>query len=234
LAIKIPSKVKAKAQPANPTVADLLPDLNLPDEVGSAPYTGSAQQLVSITQWLAIQIGKETIYKLKQPTPSALVKECRKMFANWWEYLTDRVEVADDLKKLLSNQFRYAFEQATHKGLTGHDLPKAKDGFQHNALKGLRQATGHGDAALLLYRIRYWWPKASVIHFGKKWIAKTHQQWADELGMPKRTFRTAYDRLLDLGLVEAITAEFNGHSMLHLRPTAGAVALFQFSDSNPG
>jgi len=91
MAIKIPSKVKAKAQPANPTVADLLPDLNLPDEVGSAPYTGSAQQLVSITQWLALQIGKETIYNLKQPTPTALVKKCKKVFADWWDYLTDRV-----------------------------------------------------------------------------------------------------------------------------------------------
>ncbi|WP_067108647.1 hypothetical protein [Sphingopyxis granuli] len=223
----IKSATQTETSVAAITVADLLSDLDIPDEIGAAPYTGSQQQLVSITRWLAMQFGKELLYTLKQPTPSALVKECKKMFAKWWDYLTDRVEVADDLKKVIFYNFRDAFEHTTHKMLTGYDLPKTKDGFQHNALRGLRKATGHGDAALLLYRIRYWWPKATVVQCGKKWIAKTHKQWADELGISPRTYRTAQDRLLERGLIETITAEFKGHSMLHLRPTPEAVALFQ-------
>lgn len=230
MAIKIPLKIKEQTTIVTMTVADLLSDLNIPDEIGTAPYTGSQQQLVSITRWLAMQFGKDTLHEIKQPTPSALVKECKKMSANWWDYLTDRVGVSDSLKKVIFYQFRDAFEHATHKGLTGHELPKSKDGFQHNALKGLRQAAGHGDAALLLYRIRYWWPKATVIQDGKKWIAKTHKQWADELGMAPRTYRTAQQRLLERGLIETITAEFNDHWMLHLRPTPQAVALFQLPD----
>lgn len=227
----IKSAIQTKASVEAITVADLLTDLDIPDEIGAAPYTGSQQQLVSITRWLAMLHGKDTLCSLKQPTPSALVKECKRMSGVWWSHLTDHWGVADELKKIIFFHFRDAFEHTTHKMLTGHDLPKAKDGFQHNALRGLRQATGHGDAALLLYRIRYWWPKASVIQDGKKWIAKTHKQWADELGISPRTYRTAQDRLLERGLIETITAEFNGHSMLHLRPTPAAVALFQYNDA---
>lgn len=209
------------------TVADLLPDLDIPDDMGGAPYTGSQDQLFNITRWLGMKCGNEVVHELKQPTTSALVKKCKKLSVDWWDYLTNRVDVADSLKKMILYQFRDAFDHATHKALTGHELPKVKDGFQHNALKGLRQATGHGDAALLLYRIRYWWPKATVIQGGKKWIAKTHKQWADELGISRRTFRTAQQRLLERDLIETITAEFNDHSMLHLRPTSETVALFQ-------
>lgn len=213
------------------TVAELLSDLNIPDDIGAAPYTGSQQQLVIITRWIAMQYGKDILCSLKQPTPSALVKECKRMSGAWWSHLTNTWDVADDLKKVIFFNFREAFEQTTHKMLTGHDLPKTKDGFQHNALRELRQATNHGDAALLLYRIRYWWPKASVIQHGKKWIAKTHNQWAEELGIAPRTFRTAYTRLLERGLIEAITTKFKDHSMLHLRPTPDTIALFQYKDA---
>jgi len=227
----IKSAIQTEASVEAITVADLLSDLDLPDEIGAALYTGSQEQLVNITRWLGMQHGKDTLCSLKQPTPSALVKECKRVSDVWWSYLSDHLGVADGLKKVIFYQFRSAFEHTIHKMLTGHDLPKAKDGFQHNALRGLRQATGHGDAALLLYRIRYWWPKASVIQGGKKWIAKTHKQWADELGISPRTYRTAQDRLLERGLIETITAEFKGHSMLHLRPTPEAVALFQYKEA---
>lgn len=231
MAIKIPLKQKEEVAVASMTVAELLPGFGIPDGISSALYTGSPDQLLSITRWLGMKFGKEVLVELKQPTSSALVKERKKMAADWWEYLTERVDVPESLKPVIMYQFRDAFEHATHKIMTGHELPKTKDGFQHNALKGLRQATGHGDAALLLYRIRYWWPKASVIQNGKKWIAKTHKQWADELGIAPRTFRTAYERLLERGLVEAITTKFKGNSMLHLRPTPEAVALFQYKDA---
>lgn len=38
---------------------------------------------------------------------------------------------------------------------------------------------------------------------------------------------TAVDLTVLSRLIETITAEFKGHSMLHLRPTPEAVALFQ-------
>jgi hypothetical protein len=116
--------------------------------------------------------------------------------------------------------------------LTGKELPIAKDGFSHNALKTLRKATGHGDAAIFLYRVRYWWPKATIVLGKRKWIAKTHKQWADELGMEDRTFRTAYDRLVKLDLIEAVKAEFRGASINHIRPTEAAEELFAATDKS--
>lgn len=212
------------------TVSDIFPDLDIPVEMSAAAYTGERQQLQSITRWMGMTLAKEVFYELKQPTLTALSNQRYKCSQAWWERLIEN-EVDASFKNSIFCEFRQAFDRAAYKMLTGHDLPQTKDGFQHNALQLLRLATGHGDAALILYRIRYWWPRASVILYGKVWIAKTHKQWAEELGLALRSFRTAYDRLLALGLIETTTAEFNGVSMTHVRPTSETVALFQYSTS---
>lgn len=212
------------------TVSDVFADLDIPVDMSTAPYTGDRSQLHRITRWVGMTLARETFYELKQPTLTALTNQRNKFAQAWWERLVEN-EVDASFKNPIACEFRQAFDGAAYKMLTGHELPQTKDGFQHNSLQLLRLATGHGDAALILYRIRYWWPKASVVLYGKVWIAKTHKQWAEELGLAPRSFRTAYERLLALGLIETITAEFNGVSMTHVRPTCETIALFQFSSS---
>jgi hypothetical protein len=102
--------------------------------------------------------------------------------------------------------------------------PTMPEGPRYRLAK-LRKATGHGDAAILLNQVLYWSDKAMVVipsTGSKPWIAKTIQQWADELGMAYRTLRTAHAHLLKLKLIESRTAKFHDYKMLHIRPTDAA------------
>lgn len=60
------------------------------------------------------------------------------------------------LRKALDLDIKQVFDAVFFKLLSGKDLPQTKDGFQHNALQALRELTRHGDAAIFLYRVRYW------------------------------------------------------------------------------
>lgn len=215
------------------TVAAVFSGFALPDDIGNKLYDGSPGQLRKVTRAVGLQAGQEAIYEVKQPSSSAFAAKSKSMAAGWWDFLVGLLgldAIGTSSRNSITKEFRTAFDQATFKGLTGQELPQAKNGFSKNALQSIRLATDHGDAAIILYRVRYWWPKASVTHQGKTWIAKTHKQWAAELGMRSRTFRTAYSRLLELSLIESMTAEFKGYPMMHIRPTHKAIALFQNDD----
>lgn len=204
--------------------------LELPEKLASETYDGSKQQLLKITEHYVTGEIMSYLYKAAAPTPSAIEKERKDLARGWWHFLVHPkigVDEADKaLRRAIENRIKVRVDECAHKFLTGHELPKSKDGYSHNTLQALRAATGQGDAAIFLYRIKYWWPKASVIILNKYWIAKTHKQWADELGMETRSFRTAYDRLVKLDLIEKTVADFRGASINHIRPTEKAEKLF--------
>lgn len=69
--------------------------------------------------------------------------------------------------------------------------------------------TGDANAALLLAQIVYWTPRAKVYRDGKFWIAKTYQEWTDEIGISKvRTVRTAFNKLIEYNLIEKTVYRF--------------------------
>jgi hypothetical protein len=203
---------------------------DFPHDLASTPFTGSKDQLLAITVYVAAMMAKDFLIGNEKPTASKIAARAKATANEWWDYLTTEIEGGPEasdksLRAAIATRVKDTFDSVAHKFLSGHDLPPTDDGYLHNPIQLLREATGHGDAALFLYRIRYWWPKASIWLDGKKWIAKTHKQWADELGMKVRSFRTAYQRSVKLGLVEAHTAKFNGVPMLHIRPTEAAEKL---------
>ncbi|WAJ26287.1 hypothetical protein [Antarcticirhabdus aurantiaca] len=224
-------KFVAKPSPVK-TVA-MIYGGNLPADIAAQPFDRSVAQAVLVTRAYAQAQAKEDLIASNGSPTASYVRKAAEEWANlWWASLTD--EGADvgfktnnvSLKRAVRRAVTDAYDRAAHLHLTGHELPLSKDGYVSNPLQRLRKATGHGDAALILYRVRYWWPKASAFVHGQRWIAKTHGQWAEELGMGTRTFRTAYDKLIALGLIEAIVADFRGASINHIRPTETAEKLF--------
>lgn len=228
-------KLVINNHPVKSTVAEvfasIVDQVPLPQELASAPYKGSREQLLAVTEAVALVETRNFLKQTDKPTASYITASRTNLAQSWWRYLTEDIEsgpAATDksMRKAIEHRVKSIVDRVAHKFLTGHDLPPSKDGFSYNALQTLRKATGHGDAAIFLYRIRYWWPKAVIVHNNRKWIAKTHPQWAEELGMEERTFRTAYSRLLELDLIEAARAKFNGATVNHIRPTETAEKLF--------
>lgn len=199
--------------------------------LAAKPYDGSQKLLSEITRLVAVKAAKEAAFGTDAPTASYITKKQKAFATDWWGYLTEHVVGGPDgenkaLRKALALNVKQTFDAVLYKTTTGKDLPESKDGFGYNAMQALRRATGHGDAAIFLYRLRYWWPKATVIIDGRKWIANTHKQWAEELGMEERGFRTAYNHLLKLELIEARAAPFKGQTINHVRPTDACQKLF--------
>ena len=62
-------------------------------------------------------------------------------------------------------------------------------------------AEGHAHAALLLMRILFWMPKATVRRAGHTFVAKSRQEWAVEVGISFDQCKRAMAVLRDLGLV---------------------------------
>lgn len=215
-------------------VAQVLPDLYneglLSEELAARSFDGSRKLVCEITRETSVKSAVEAFYKAGTPTASYMAKEHKAFASEWWAYINDQPAIdLDRLKKYrkaVDYEVKSTFDAVFHKLQTGKELPAAKDGYTGNVMQALRRATQNGDAAIILYRIKFWMPKATVIMDGRKWIAKTHKQWAEELGMEDRGFRTAYDRLVKLQLIEARIAKFNGVTINHLRPTVAAEKLF--------
>ena len=70
-----------------------------------------------------------------------------------------------------------------------------------NLIVKCRQATGSGDTALLLLRIGFWMPKATIKFGGERWIAKSAAQWCAETGMSPQQYKDAIAKLRELRLV---------------------------------
>lgn len=194
-------------------------------------YDGSPELLFEITKAAAVVAAKSVAFGTDALTVSNIAAKQKSFAAHWWTYLKEEIFLgpqAEDkaLRKRLELAVKNAFDAYFHKLLTGKDLPESKDGFEANAMRALRKATEHGDAAIFLYRLRYWWPKAQIVIDSKMWVANTHREWAEQLGMEVRAFRTAYDRLVVSGMIEARVAKFKGRTMNHVRPTDHTQALY--------
>lgn len=223
----------SKSKPAA-TVGEVFHEyielVEFPANLATAIWDGSRAQLIEVTALVTGRRASEMFLETPAPTVSYIVQQRKSWASDWWLILTEveggPSEDDANTKRAIEQKIKTVVDAVAHKKLTGYDLPVAKDGFSQNAMQVLRKATGHGDAAIFLYRVRYWWPKATIILGKRKWIAKTHLQWAEELGMEVRTFRTAYDRLVKLDLIEAVKAEFRGASINHIRPTEAGEKLF--------
>jgi hypothetical protein len=85
---------------------------------------------------------------------------------------------------------------------------------------GIAIADANGDlaAGILLYRVRYWQPRA-VVKFGPgdAWIAKTRSDWCDETSLTLKQYKRALALLLRLGKVQSSIHKFGSRTMTHLR-----------------
>lgn len=73
------------------------------------------------------------------------------------------------------------------------------------------------NAALLMFRIQYWMPKAKVRKRGHTWIAKTRDEWADETGRTAKQLRTGFEELRRKGVIETAQMIFGDRPILHVR-----------------
>jgi biotin operon repressor len=60
---------------------------------------------------------------------------------------------------------------------------------------------GNLSDAAVLQQLNYWMPHAKVYHDEQKWVFKTYQNWAKEIGISEHQVRRAMDRLIERGLV---------------------------------
>lgn len=130
---------------------DIIEEFEASGEISPAIFGWSSSKLNTITSLLATKLAQKTVHSLSQPTSSALVKERKKLSQAFWDYLTTHADVDESVKKPVFYEFSQSFDRATFKMLTGHELPKTKDGFKHNALQGLRLAA-HSQSVAVNHR----------------------------------------------------------------------------------
>jgi hypothetical protein len=94
-----------------------------------------------------------------------------------------------------------------------------------NPLARYQAATGSMAAAMLLFQIAYWMPKATVRHGGHLWIAKAAAEWCAEAGLTMSQYLRAIALLRRLCLVVTEQHIFGGRAITHLRLTAKGLAL---------
>ena len=81
------------------------------------------------------------------------------------------------------------------------------------------------NAGLLLYRIAWWQPKATIVKGeGAPWIAKNGMQWARETGLSRNQYERGLRALKDRDLIETCRAFFGNRLITHLRLTPVGVA----------
>jgi hypothetical protein len=82
-----------------------------------------------------------------------------------------------------------------------------------------RVATKNTNAAVLLYRIAFWMPKAKVSHGKLKWVANSASQWCQQTGLSFDQYRRAIALLKTLGLVKTEQHLFGRKNVTHVRLT---------------
>jgi hypothetical protein len=80
-------------------------------------------------------------------------------------------------------------------------------------------ATKNANAAILLYRIAFWMPKAKVSHKKLQWVANSASQWCQQTGLSFDQYRRAITLLKALALVETEQHLFGGKNITHVRLT---------------
>ncbi len=76
--------------------------------------------------------------------------------------------------------------------------------------------TGDLIAGILLSQIDYWLPRTSIVREGRRWLAKSRNEWYDEIRITPRQYDTAIKRLQGLDLVEVENWRFNGFRTQHI------------------
>ena len=98
-------------------------------------------------------------------------------------------------------------------------------GVRNLGARCMELAEGHPHAALLLMRILFWMPKATVRHGGHTFVAKSRQEWAVEAGTSPEQCKRAMAVLRRLGLVATEQHKFGGRNITHVRLMGHALAL---------
>ena len=96
----------------------------------------------------------------------------------------------------------------------------------------LRRICSSGDEALILNQLVCYWfarddencTRARILKAHHRWVAKSHKEWANELGMTPKQARRCIAALVNKGLVEVRTWRFNGHNTTHVRPLTSEIA----------
>lgn len=90
--------------------------------------------------------------------------------------------------------------------------------------KIIELANGNGNDAILLSQIIYWFSptqsgqsRLRVNRHNKMWIAKSYEDWQDEIGINHHTVRKSIGRLKKQGLIETKTMKFMGTPKTHVR-----------------
>ena len=99
-------------------------------------------------------------------------------------------------------------------------------------------------AAILLYRLRYWMPRAKLKPKSQApddprvWVIKSHREWAEETGLSETQCQRAMKVLKRLGLVECGQHKFGGRTILFTRlkggPSLRVVKGGRTKSSDPG
>ena len=87
------------------------------------------------------------------------------------------------------------------------------------------EVAGTGSAALLLFSVVYWWPRAKVTVRGKRWIAKARVSWRKEIKLSRNQFDRGLAKLKRLGVIETSSHKFAGPTpILHVRLTPSGIS----------
>jgi hypothetical protein len=94
--------------------------------------------------------------------------------------------------------------------IKGPESPRKQNDGKGSPIAAAIRAAGDVNAGVLLYRIRYWQPKASIRHMDNsgRWIAKTRGEWCAETGLTLEQHKRALPLLVKRGLVETILKRF--------------------------
>jgi hypothetical protein len=94
----------------------------------------------------------------------------------------------------------------------------------------VRQIVDSGDQAIVLGQIMFWFdlgkngkPRAGTLKKGKRWLFKSHAEFAIETGIPERRIRSCLDWLKKAGFIEVAYFRANGQRTSHFRLNVTAV-----------
>ncbi len=94
-----------------------------------------------------------------------------------------------------------------------------------------------GDAVtgVVLYRLLFWWPKASREIEGRRYFAKSYDELQHETGLTYKQVKSALMRLRKQGLITTLQRDFGGRNVTHFMLTATCVQELQLAQSGqPG
>ena len=78
----------------------------------------------------------------------------------------------------------------------------------------------HAAINHFLFRLIYWQRRARIqTDDGPRWIAKTYEEWAEDLGCTSRHVKRLVKTLLEAGAIDCKIMPFRRHTTLHLRVT---------------